>query len=148
MNKHSSLEETITSSNEAFKDFESDMMVGIRQLDNLIRRSAENRITVKQTAGSLILTSQRQAKKSDLWDIEYIFVKLYTRTDCKDYPRESLFMRSTVEIIARLSTESEQKLFTLRGRSIVGGRRDNIRSIIAHQGYRLVHCGLSVFHFC
>ena len=49
-----------------FKDFESDMAVGIRNLGNPTRKTAEGNDTVKQTAGSEILTLWLQAKKSDL----------------------------------------------------------------------------------
>jgi len=34
-----------------FKDFVSDMAVGIRNLGNTTRKTAENKDTVKQTAG-------------------------------------------------------------------------------------------------
>jgi hypothetical protein len=46
------LEEIIISSQEVFKDFESDMVVEIRMLGHLTRETAENNDTVKQTAGS------------------------------------------------------------------------------------------------
>jgi len=46
------LEEIITSSNEVFKDFESDMAVGIRQLGNSTWKTAQIHDTAKQTAGS------------------------------------------------------------------------------------------------
>jgi len=46
------LEEIITSSNELFKHFESDMEVGIWKLGNPTREMAESNITVKLTAGS------------------------------------------------------------------------------------------------
>jgi len=49
-----------------FKDFESDMAVGIRKLGNSTRKSAKSNDTVKQTAGSQILTLQVDAKSSDL----------------------------------------------------------------------------------
>jgi len=35
-----------------FEDFESDMAVGIRNLGNLTRETAESNDTVKETAGS------------------------------------------------------------------------------------------------
>jgi hypothetical protein len=46
------LEEILTSSNEVFKDFESDMAVGIRKLGNLTRETAESTDTIQRTAGS------------------------------------------------------------------------------------------------
>jgi len=46
------LEEIINSSNEEFKDFESDMAVSIRMLGNLTWKTARRNDTVKQTAGS------------------------------------------------------------------------------------------------
>jgi len=67
-----------------FKDCVSDMVVEIRKLGNPIRETAENNDTVKQTAGSSILTLQLQGKYSDQSDIACIFVKLNTRTDCND----------------------------------------------------------------
>jgi len=42
----------ITSSNEVFKDFVSDMVVEIRMLGIPTRETAENNDTVKPTAGS------------------------------------------------------------------------------------------------
>ena len=44
------------------KDFESDMVVGIRKLGNPTRKPAESNNTAKQTAGSSIVTLQVQAK--------------------------------------------------------------------------------------
>jgi len=49
---HSFLEEIINSSNEVFEDFESDMVVGIRNLSNPTQTPAKGNGTVKQTAGS------------------------------------------------------------------------------------------------
>ena len=46
------LEEIITSSNEVFKDFVSEMAVEFRKLGNMARKTAENHDTVKQTAGT------------------------------------------------------------------------------------------------
>ena len=46
------LEDIITSSNELFKDFVSDMAVEIRMLGIPTRETAENNDTVKTTAGS------------------------------------------------------------------------------------------------
>jgi len=46
------LEEMITSRNEVFNDFVSDMAVENRTLGILTRESANNNDTVKQTAGS------------------------------------------------------------------------------------------------
>jgi len=45
------LEEIITSSIEVFEDCESDMLVGIRNLDNMTRVTAESKVTVQQIAG-------------------------------------------------------------------------------------------------
>jgi len=42
----------MTLSNEEFKDFESDMAVGIEKLGNLTRKTAERNNTVMETAGS------------------------------------------------------------------------------------------------
>jgi len=46
------LEEIITSSNEVFKGFESDMAVGIRKLGNLTPKTAKSNDKVKQSAGT------------------------------------------------------------------------------------------------
>jgi len=46
------LEAIITSSNEVFKDFISDVAVEIRKVGNPTRKTAENNDTVKQTGGS------------------------------------------------------------------------------------------------
>jgi len=46
------LEEIITSGNEVFQDFESDMAVRMRTLDSPAYKSGESNDTVKQTAGS------------------------------------------------------------------------------------------------
>jgi len=45
-----------------FKDFVSDMAVEIRMLGITTRETAENNDTVMPTAGSQILTLQRQGK--------------------------------------------------------------------------------------
>jgi len=47
--KHSFLEGIITSSNDVFKDVESDMAWGIRMLGNLTGKTAERNYTVMQT---------------------------------------------------------------------------------------------------
>jgi hypothetical protein len=60
------LKEIITTSNVVVKDFESDMAVGIRKLDNRTCETAESSVTAKQTAGSLMLTVQSKVKISDL----------------------------------------------------------------------------------
>jgi len=52
MKTGSCLEEILTSSNEVFKDFQSDMAVGIRKLGNATRNTAKGNDTVKQTADS------------------------------------------------------------------------------------------------
>jgi len=49
---HSFLKGIITSSNEVFKDFVSDMAVEISNLGIATRKTAENNHTVKHTAGS------------------------------------------------------------------------------------------------
>jgi len=59
------LEEIITSSNEVFKDFASDMLVEMRKLDNPTRETAKSILLAKQNAGSSILTLELQPKKSD-----------------------------------------------------------------------------------
>ena len=59
-------EEIITSSNEMFKEYESDMAVGNRQLGNSTGETARSQVTVQQTAGSSILTQKLHAQKSDL----------------------------------------------------------------------------------
>ena len=56
------LEEIITSSNEVFKDFVSDMAVENRMLGIPTRESGENNNHVKRTAGSSLLTLQLQGK--------------------------------------------------------------------------------------
>jgi len=48
----SCLEESITSSNEMFKDFESDIVIELRKLGNPTRETGKNNDIVKQTAGS------------------------------------------------------------------------------------------------
>jgi len=49
---HSFLEEIITSSNEVFKDFVSDGVVGIMKLGNPTQETAKNNDTAKQTVGT------------------------------------------------------------------------------------------------
>jgi len=56
------LEEIITSSNDVFTDFVSDMAVAIRMLGIPTRETAENNDTVKQTARSEMLTLQLQGR--------------------------------------------------------------------------------------
>jgi hypothetical protein len=46
------LAEIITTSNEVFKDFESDLVVWIRKLGDPAQVTAKSNDTVKQTAGS------------------------------------------------------------------------------------------------
>jgi len=82
------------------KDFESDLAGGISNLGNPTRKMADGNDTVKQTAGSQILTLQLQAKKSDLWDIACIFVKLYSRTYWKDWPHKAQFCNNAMQFIA------------------------------------------------
>jgi hypothetical protein len=77
------LEEIITSSDDVLMDVESDMAVGNGKLGIPTRETADSNDTVKQIAGSLILTQVLPVKKSDLSDNACIFVKLYTQTDWK-----------------------------------------------------------------
>jgi len=56
------LKDIITSSNEVFKDFVSDMAVEISTLGIPTRETAVNTDTVKPSAGSEILTPQLQGK--------------------------------------------------------------------------------------
>jgi len=130
----SSFEQIITSKNEVFKGFESDMAVGLRKLDNPTRKAAERNNKVQQSASSDKLTLQLQAKKSDLWDIACMFVKMYTRTYSKDWPRKTQFSYNAMYYIAVKITEPPQKLIMLGGRSIVGGRCDIVSSISSRKG--------------
>jgi hypothetical protein len=50
--RRSFLKEIITSRNQVFKDFESDMAVGITKLGNPTGDTAEINDTIQQTAGS------------------------------------------------------------------------------------------------
>ena len=50
--KDSFLEEIITLSSDVFKDFESDMAVGIRQLGNPTGKTAKSNDTAKHAVGS------------------------------------------------------------------------------------------------
>jgi len=52
MKAHSFFDEIVTSRNEVFKDFVSDMAVDIRMLGIPTRETAENDDTLQQTAGS------------------------------------------------------------------------------------------------
>jgi len=56
-------EQIITSRNEVFKDFESDMAGRIRMLGTQTGRTAKSNDTGKQTAGSQILNLQLKVKK-------------------------------------------------------------------------------------
>ena len=49
---HSYMEEIMTSSNEVFKDCESDMAVAIRRLGNRTIETAQSNVIVQHTAGS------------------------------------------------------------------------------------------------
>jgi len=49
---HSYLEEIMTSSNEVFKDCESDMAVAIKRLGNWTLETADSNVIVQHTAGS------------------------------------------------------------------------------------------------
>jgi len=46
------MEGIITASKEVFKNFESDMVVGIRNLGNSTRKTAQSNVAVLQIAGS------------------------------------------------------------------------------------------------
>jgi len=87
-------------SNEVFKDFKSDMAVGIGKLCNLTWETAESHVIVMHKAGSQILTLDLQAKKSDLCDIGCIFVKLYTTTYWNDWLRKTQFIYNAMQFIA------------------------------------------------
>jgi hypothetical protein len=56
------VEEIITSGNEEFKDFESDVAVGNRKLHYPIKDTPKSNIIIKQRVGLLILTLQLEAK--------------------------------------------------------------------------------------
>jgi hypothetical protein len=60
------------------------MVVGIRMLSTLIWETADSNVLVKQNTGSLIATLVQHEKKSNLWEVVCIFVKLYTQTYWKD----------------------------------------------------------------
>ena len=60
------VDEIISMSNVVFKDFECDMQVGIRQLGNPTRKTAESNDTAKQTVCFRKLNLLLQVKKSDL----------------------------------------------------------------------------------
>jgi len=60
------LEEIIPSSNEAFKDFESNVAVSIRMLGNPTREADVSYVIVTQNPGSYILTPELLATISDL----------------------------------------------------------------------------------
>jgi len=60
---HPLLEEIITSSNKAFIDFESEILIGIWKLSNWIWEIVKSNVLLKQRAGSKILTRELQARK-------------------------------------------------------------------------------------
>jgi chloramphenicol O-acetyltransferase len=124
----------ITSSNEEFNKFESNMVVGIRKLGNPTWETAKSKVIEKQIAGSCILTLHLQAKNSDLWDNVCIFVKLFTRTDCNDQLHKTQFRNITTQFIAVYHTQPAQQLVMLCGYAIVGGRCDIVTSIFANKG--------------
>jgi len=66
METHFVFEDIITSSNEVFNDFHSDMAVRIRKLGNRTRETAELHVTVKQIPGLSTLSLKLQGKRSDL----------------------------------------------------------------------------------
>jgi len=75
------LEDIITSSNTGFDDLESAIVGGIWKRGNWNWESVKNYLIAMSKAGSWILTLELQArKKSDLWDIACIVVKMYTKT--------------------------------------------------------------------
>jgi len=131
---HSLLEEIITFSIKLCKDIESDMAVELRNLSNPTWVAAERKVIVQRNVGSSILTLEQQAKKSDLWDIVCIFVRLNTRTYWKDWPSETQFGNSAMHFIAVQLTDPRQKLLMLGGCSILGGGCDIITSIFANTG--------------
>jgi len=134
MNTHPSLEETINLSNVVFKEFESDMAVGIRKLCNLTRKTAELMIQQRTLRVLKYWLYRYKGKISDLWDIACIFVMLYTRTHWKDWPRKIQFSNNAMQFIAVELTDPAQKLLKLHGRSIVGGGCSIITSIVASKG--------------
>jgi len=95
------LDEIITFSNEVFKDFESDMGVEIGMLGNPTRNTVKSYVIAKWIVCSQIMTPELDAKKSDLWDIACRFVKLYTRTYWKDWPRKTQFRNTAMHSIAQ-----------------------------------------------
>lgn len=75
----------ITSRYQIFTAAETDTVVEIWMLSNSNFETVKTYVTVKQQAGSKKLSLELQArKKQDLWDIAYIFGKLYTNTYWKD----------------------------------------------------------------
>jgi len=136
----------ITSSDEVFNIFESDMAVGIGKLGNPTRKTAEGNDPVQQTAGSSILTPHLQTKKSDLWDVACIFVGLNTRAYWKDWPHKSQFSNNTMQFLAVWITEPPQKALTFGGHSIVGGGCDIVSIIFACKGTCSVEFGMTSFY--
>jgi hypothetical protein len=134
INRHSFVEVIVTSSNEVFVYFESDMTVGTWKLGNPTRETADSNVMVKQNAGFKILTLGLEPKISNLSAIACIFVKLYTRTDCKDWPCKIPFTPSVMHFIAGYLAEYPLELITLRGCSIVGGGRNIGSSMFAVEG--------------
>jgi len=81
------LDDIITSSTMVFTDCESDMEVGLCKRHKLSWETVKSYIFIKYNAGSEILTGELQVrKKSDLWDIAYLLVKLNRRTYWEDRP--------------------------------------------------------------
>jgi len=128
------LKKIITSSKKVFKNFESNMALVIRQQGNPTRETAKSNVTFNQTADSSILTLEWEVQESDQWDIACIFVKLYKRTDWKDWPRKTRFTNSILQFIAVYRTEPPETLLTLRGCWIVGGGCDIVTTISANTG--------------
>jgi len=86
------LEDIIPSHNEVFKDIESDMVLGIRKLSNSTGEAVKRYIIGQYHAASTILTLGLWAwKKSVLWDIACISVKLYTWTYLRDWQLKTVF---------------------------------------------------------
>ena len=95
------LEDIIPSINEVFKYFTYDVAVGLSKLGNWTCETVIINIIVKLEAGSEISTLELPARKrSDLWDIAYIYVKWNTKTDWKDWPVVTQFRYNAMHFVA------------------------------------------------
>lgn len=94
------LEEIASYSNEVFQHFESDIAVRLRNLANTPLETAESYVKVTKHSGPYISTSDLQAKKSNLYDLACIIVKLYTSTYQTDWPCTSEFGKNPMHFIA------------------------------------------------